>query len=169
MYYRKLHTSEAGQIVLNLSIALLLHHVSLFVQGVNLFTATQEDKIPILCLLAHSSIIYTGLVIAFLMASEALNAFVKIVLVFQTIDKYVLKAAIVSWSKLIPSSMPHIFASRDHSLIILTYMCSYHVDIDYTGFSLGVNLMYKFKNMVMIHYIILELLLHILLSCILKH
>ena len=88
--------------VLNLSIALLLHHVSL-----SLFSTFRylipEIEVPVLCLMIVATELYTTLVILFLMAAEALNVFFKVVLVFRTIDHYALKASVVSWSKL-----PHI-------------------------------------------------------------
>ena len=85
--------------VLNLSVALLLHHASMFIFGTYWFMVP-ELRIPVLCLLTETVIKYTLLVIVFLMAAEALNAFIKIVLVFKTIDNYVLKASMVAWSKL---------------------------------------------------------------------
>ena len=84
--------------VLNLSFALLIHHTSLLVLGIYLFMVP-ELQTPVLCLLTETIIAYSVLVVVFLMAAEALNAFLKIVLVFKTIDNYVLKAAIVAWSK----------------------------------------------------------------------
>ena len=99
LHYSKLRTSEAGQMMLNLSIALLFHHATVFVFGTYLFIVP-ELQIPVLCLLTEALIGYTVLVIVFLMAAEALNAFFKIVLVFNTIDNYILKASIVAWSKL---------------------------------------------------------------------
>ena len=59
-----------------------------------------ELQIPVLCLLTETAIAYTVLVLMFLMAAEAVNAFVRIVLVFKTIDNYIVKASIVSWSRL---------------------------------------------------------------------
>ena len=85
--------------MLNLSIALLFHHVTLSMFGGYTFLVPEAQN-PVLCLLTEAIITYTILVIIFLMAAEALNVFVKIVLVFKTIDNYVLKASTVSWGKL---------------------------------------------------------------------
>ena len=84
--------------MLNLCIGLLFHHISLSAFGTYMFLAP-EAQTPVFCLLTETMVTYTILVIVFLMAAEALNAFVKIVLVFETIDNYVLKASIVSWSE----------------------------------------------------------------------
>ena len=84
--------------VLNLSFALLIHHTALFMFVTYLFMVP-ELQTPVVCLLTETIITYSVLVVVFLMAAEAVNAFLKIVLVFKTIDNYVLKAAIVAWSK----------------------------------------------------------------------
>ena len=94
---RKLRNSEAGQMIINISTALLVHHLSL---TVNYFVP--EPPARILCFLNGVIITYTIFVILFLMAAEAVNMFAKIVLVFKTIHYYALKASLVSWSKHLP-------------------------------------------------------------------
>ena len=94
---RKLRNSEAGQMIINISTALLIHHL-----GFTVYYLFPEPPARILCFLYGVVIIYTMFVILFLMAAEAVNMFAKIVLVFKTIHYYALKASLVSWSKHLP-------------------------------------------------------------------
>ena len=95
---RKLRTSEAGQMVLNMSASLMLHHLALLMYTAIIIT---DDGIPELCIVVETLVLYSGLVLMLLMCAEAVNMFFKIVIVFKIIDNYVLKASIVAWSKLL--------------------------------------------------------------------
>ena len=96
----KLRRSEAGQMVLNMSFSLMLHYITLFIFGLYTFVIP-EIQSPALCVTVQTFIVYTGLVLVFLMAAEAVNMFFKIVLVFKTITSYVVKATLVAWSELL--------------------------------------------------------------------
>ena len=103
MFHSKLRTSEAGQMVLNMSASLILHHLVLIVYTTISFVISEDDEILELCIVVETLALYSGLVLMLLMCAEAVNMFFKIVIVFMTINNYVLKASIVAWSKLINS------------------------------------------------------------------
>ena len=110
--------------MLNLSFVLLFHHVTLSVFGGYTFLVPEAQN-PVLCLLTEATTTYTLLVLVFLMSAEALNVFVKIVLVFKTIDNYVLKASIVSWSKL--QALVYIMITHDHGHVLLFTKLHMHI------------------------------------------
>ena len=93
--YRKLRTSDAGQMVLNISVALVCHHTALSLQ---IFESSH--RIVPLCFVARLFQDYFALVYMFLITAEAVNMFLKVVLVFKKIDHFPLKASLVAWSKL---------------------------------------------------------------------
>ena len=93
-YYRKLRTSDAGQMVLNMSVALICHYTTL-----SLVYLDSYLKHP-LCFVIRMLTDYFVLVYGFLIAAEAVNVFVKVVLVFEKINHFPLKASLVAWSML---------------------------------------------------------------------
>ena len=94
--------------VLNMSASLILHHLALLMFSIAYFVNSADDEIPEMCVVTETLVLYSGLVLVLLMCAEAVNMFVKIVIVFTTINNYVLKASIVAWSKLIVSLLVYI-------------------------------------------------------------
>ena len=93
--YSKLRTSDAGQMVLNMSVALICHHTTLNL----VFFERHANNIP-MCFVSRMFADYFSLVYGFLISAEAVNMFVKVVLVFPKIDHFPLKASLATWSKL---------------------------------------------------------------------
>lgn len=94
-FSRKLRNSEASQLLMNLSFALLGLYVNfiLAVQGSKLTTG--------LCAVVGAHVHYFLLVVFFAMGAEAVDLFMKLVIVLgPKIQKFVLKTILVSWSKL---------------------------------------------------------------------
>ena len=92
-----------------MSFSLMLHYISLFIFGLYTFAgAIPEIQSPALCVTVQTFIVYSGLVLVFLMAAEAVNMFFKIVLVFKTITSYVVKATLVAWSELLSIPCQHL-------------------------------------------------------------
>ena len=91
---RKLRTSDAGQMVLNMSVALICHHTTLNL----VFFERHANNIP-MCFVSRMFADYFSLVYGFLISAEAVNMFVKVVLVFPKIDHFPQKASLVAWSK----------------------------------------------------------------------
>ena len=58
-----------------------------------------STSIPGLCVAAGALVQYFMLATFLVMAAEAVNLFMKLVLVFASIRRYVLKVTIVAWSK----------------------------------------------------------------------
>ncbi len=88
---RKLRISERGKLLLNLCFALLGLYASFIL-------AIHSSGVPGLCAVISALLQYFMLVTLFAMASEALNLYMKLVVVFgKQIQKYFLKAALVSW------------------------------------------------------------------------
>ena len=79
--------------VLNMSVALICHYTTL-----NLVYVETNIKVP-LCFVIRMLSDYFVLVYGFLIAAEAVNMFVKVVLVFRNIDHFPLKASLIAWSK----------------------------------------------------------------------
>ena len=95
---RKLRTSEAGQLLLNLCFGLLGVYIMFIVSSV----ATSPLE---LCAVAGGLLHYFMLATFFLMGAEAINLYLKLVVVLGIPElfkqRYVLKAALVAWSKLL--------------------------------------------------------------------
>ena len=92
--HRKLHNSEASQLLMNLSFALLGLYITfiLAVQGSRLTQAV--------CAVVGAFVHYFLLVVFFAMAAEAVDLFMKLVIVLgPKIQRFVVKTFIVSWSK----------------------------------------------------------------------
>ena len=99
--HRKLRSTVAGKMVINIAVALLIHHVTLAPYSV----ASLNSALSQTLYTANICSVYTGLyayfatVLMFLFAAEAVNMFVIIVLIFSEIDHYVTKATAIAWSK----------------------------------------------------------------------
>ena len=81
LLYRKLRTSVAGQMVLNITIALMGHHATLLPQKIILVSTSQLPAE-----ICSYMIVYFGTVLMFLFAAEAVNMFLSIVIVFTKIN-----------------------------------------------------------------------------------
>ena len=80
--------------VLNMSVAMICYHTTL-----SLVYLKSYVKLP-LCFVTRMLTDYFILVYEFLIAAEAVNMFVNVVLVFRKIDHFPLKASLVAWSEL---------------------------------------------------------------------
>lgn len=88
---RKLRKSEHGQLLLNVCLALS----GLYTLFLLAFYST---SVPAVCVLVSALMQYFFLVTFIAMAAEAINLYLKLVVVLgKRIHNYVLKAAIVSW------------------------------------------------------------------------
>ena len=87
--------------VVNIAVALLSHHMTLVINGI--FSYDEVDlfnQLPVVLVALYFTLFgYFGTVLMFLFAAEAVNLFVRIVLVFSEIDRYVTKATVIAWSK----------------------------------------------------------------------
>ena len=93
MYYRKLRSSDHGQLLLNLCFALLGLYLSFIV-------ALHSKNTNGFCAFIGAVLQYFFLVTFTLMAAEAINLYIKLVIVLgRKIDHFVVKATVVSWSK----------------------------------------------------------------------
>ena len=82
--------------VLNMSVALICHYTA-FTIRVLLF---EGNHIAVVCFVILMLVDYFGYAYGLLVAAEAVNMFVRVVLVFKKIDHFALKASLVTWSKL---------------------------------------------------------------------
>lgn len=91
--YRKLRSSDHGQLLLNLCFALMGLYLS--------FIASLHSRyVESLCLLFATLLQYFFLVTFIIMAAEAINLYMNLVIVLgRKIQHFVLKSAIVSWSE----------------------------------------------------------------------
>ena len=92
--HRKLRQSEASQLLLLLCFAFL----GIYLAYIFAYFAT---PVPGLCAVAGALVHYTLLVTFVTMAAEAIYIFLKIVIVFTSVDRYVAKAGIVAWREFI--------------------------------------------------------------------
>ena len=91
--YRKLRTSDHGQLLRNLCFALMGLYITF------IFAVHSRD-VPGLCAVTGAVLQYFFLVTFMVMAAEVINLYMKLVIVLgQKIRHFVLKATIVSWSK----------------------------------------------------------------------
>ena len=92
--YRKLRTSEHGQLLINLCFALMGLYIT-FIFSIHSSTVTS------LCALVAALLQYFFLVTFMMMASEAINLYMKLVVVLGAkISHFVLKATVISWCKM---------------------------------------------------------------------
>ena len=89
--------------MVNIAVALLAHHImALFIYGIFYFETDLINHLPgalQLRALFVTLFAYSTTVLMLLFAAEAVNLFVRIVLVFSEIDHYVTKATVIAWSK----------------------------------------------------------------------
>ena len=92
-FYRKLRTSDHGQLLLNLCFALMGLYITF------IFAVHSRD-VPGLCAITGAVLQYFFLVTFMVMAAEAINLYMNLVIILgQKISHFVLKATITSWSK----------------------------------------------------------------------
>ena len=117
IHYRTLRTSQAGQLLLNLSFALL----GIYVMFIISLHATKPEP---LCAVAGGFLHYFMLVTFLSMAAEAVNLYLKLVIVLGIPEflknRYVLKVALIAWSKLLHTAS--IFVSRLEYAMHLTQL-----------------------------------------------
>ena len=91
--YSKLRTSDHGQLLLNLCFALLGLYITFIF-------AVHSRGVPGLCAITRAVLQYFFLVTFMIMAAEAINLYMNLVIVLgRKIDHFVLKATILSWSE----------------------------------------------------------------------
>ena len=92
--YRKLRLSNHGQLLLNLCFALLGLYIS-FIFSIH------SSSVPPLCAIVSIMLHYFMLVVFMVMAAEAVNGYMKLVVVLgHNISHYVIKVTVICWSKL---------------------------------------------------------------------
>ena len=94
--------SVSGKMVINIAVALLVHHMLLLVREIAIFltyNTVHENAILVFNSLYYTLFVYFGTVLMLHFAAEAVNLFVRILLVYPEIDPYVMKAALSAWSK----------------------------------------------------------------------
>ena len=92
-YFRKLRTTDHGQLLLNLCFALLGLYI-VFIMAIH------SAGVNILCALVAALLQYFFLVSFMVMAAEAINLYINLVIVLRgKIEHYVLKAAVICWGE----------------------------------------------------------------------
>ena len=92
--YRKLRLSNHGQLLLNLCFALLGLYIS-FIFSIH------SSSVPPLCAIVSIMLHYFMLVVFMVMAAEAVNGHMKLVVVLgHNISNYVIKVIVICWGKL---------------------------------------------------------------------
>ena len=90
---RKLRTSDHGQLLLNLCLALSGLYIAFIF-------AVHSQTVPGLCVLTAAVLQYFFLVTFMVMAAEAINLYMNLVIVLgKKIHHFVLKATVLSWSE----------------------------------------------------------------------
>ena len=91
--YRKLRLSGHGQLLLNLCFALLGLYIS-FIFSIH------SSSVPPLCAIVSVMLHYFMLVVFMVMAAEAANGYMKLVIVMgRSISHYVIKVTVICWGK----------------------------------------------------------------------
>ena len=85
--------------VINIAVALLAHHLTLFITGIFSYVLFNHHLPGALVALYYTLFAYSTTVLMLLFAAEAVNLFVRIVIVFSEINHYVTKATVIAWSK----------------------------------------------------------------------
>ena len=122
--YRKLRHSEASQLLINLSFALLGLYVTFMfaAQG----TRLSVPFCGIIGVLLH----YFFLVVLFAMAAEAIDLFVKLVIVLgPKIHNYTIKATVTAWSEFNYITFIHLIIL---SLVLPLFIVPFTFAPDYT-------------------------------------
>ena len=93
--YRKLRRSEASQLLINLSFALLGLYVTF------MFAAQGSSRLSVpFCGIIGVLLHYFFLVVFFVMAAEAVDLFIKLVIVLGSrITHFITKASVAAWSE----------------------------------------------------------------------
>ena len=92
-YYRKLRTSENGQLLINLCLALIGLYVTFIF-------AIHSTPVIGLCAFVAAALQYFFLVSFMIMAAEAISLYMKLVVVLgRNIPHFVMKATLISWGK----------------------------------------------------------------------
>ena len=92
-FLRNLRLSDHGQLLLNLCVALLGLYIS-FIFSI------LSSSVPPLCAIVSIALHYFMLVVFMVMAAEAVNLYMKLVIVFgQCISHYVIKVTVICWGK----------------------------------------------------------------------
>ena len=90
--------------MINIAVALLAHQVILLVYISDILSDSEQRNekyiVFVFRSLQYTFLFYFGTVLMFLFAAEAVNLFVRIVLIFSEIENYVIKATLTAWSKL---------------------------------------------------------------------
>lgn len=95
--HRKLRTSDHGILLLNVCFALLGVYISFILAG-------HVSQVPPLCALVSLLLHYFLLVTFLIMSAEAVNLYMKLVVVLgNQIAYYSLKATVTCWGKHLPS------------------------------------------------------------------
>ena len=106
--YRNLRRSDAGQMIIIISIALLLQQTF----NNNIFF---EPIYPgPLCFVTRLFTFYFAIVYLLLLAAESVNLFVKVGLVFASIDHFPLKASLIAFSKSIVKSITQLHCYNNY-------------------------------------------------------
>ena len=91
--HRKLRSSDHGQLLLNLCAGLLGLYITFIF-------AVHSSSVPPLCAIVSIMLQYFMLVVFMIMAAEAINLYLKLVVVLgYTITHYSMKAAVICWGK----------------------------------------------------------------------
>lgn len=94
IFYRKLRTSEHGQLLISLSLSLIGLYITFI-------AAIYGTKVIQICAAVGFLLHYFFLVTFLNMAAEAVNLYMKLVIVLgKNIPHYALKASIISWGKI---------------------------------------------------------------------
>ena len=106
-----------------MSVALICHYTAFS------FVLWESRIKLLLCFVTRMLSNYFYLVYGFLIAAEAVNMFVKVVLVFKKIDHFPLKASLVAWSKSSCSGILscHLFRNlkaNNNYYACISYSCS---------------------------------------------
>ena len=109
LIYRKLRTSDHGQMLINLCCALIGLYITFII-------AQHSSFSRILCIIVAALLQYFFLVVFMLMASEAVNLYLKLVIILGSkVPHFTLKATVVSWGK----QYTLIFVSEKYYCIII--------------------------------------------------
>ena len=93
-FIRKLRLSNHGQLLFNLCFALLGLYIS-FIFSIH------SSSVPALCAIVSIMLQYFMLVVFMVMAAEAINLYMKLVVVLgHSISHYVIKVTVICWGKL---------------------------------------------------------------------
>ena len=127
--FRQLRESENGQLIVGLCFALLGLYITFIISA-------HSTTVPDLCVMASALLQYFFLAAFLIMAAEAINLYMKLVIVLGSgFQHYTLKAMIVSWGKFDELKCLHV----DH--LIVNYLVTYFLNNYYMiGETEGANI-----------------------------